>query len=290
MVLSRTWADLKNRSIHASFLRQTFIYEVESAFQSLVQFCKKIDIEKFKSIPDCAEILRKNDFRNFLDYCITHDTTLSESAKKTVKDIEAAVEHINLTRFGQEPFTYTDFFIRTVEQVKQYKNRVKRLHKHVSSVKGGLEAIQRHNKFLKEKKDDYLTVLQNVNKGNANNRIVTENDKNTPKHITLAHNEMLSKGIIIGVKEEHRKDAEKYLKYKFRRMDVGVYEIDVIATKFFVSKKIFSEPIRITMLELLEMEKKYQDSLNLEDDLITLNVNLLKNFLSETFKDFGVTD
>lgn len=268
--------------------------EIESALQCLLKFCKKSPPDKWQSNKEYETLLKTNDFGKFLEYCIDQgkDPQFTEEARNTLKAVDEAVDYINLTRFGQDPYTRSDFFIRTVEQVRTYKNRVRRLKVHVQSVSQGLMAIKKHNTFLKEKRDDYLQVLDNVNRGGAHKKrlVHTKNDKNTPKEVQISHKDMMYKyGIIHEVAPEHSKNAEKYLQYTIKRTGVGVYEIHVVAKVMFVKKKIFDEPIKISMLALLDKEDKYQDMWEVEG-LIKLNVTLLKEFLSDTFKDYGQTD
>merc|ERR1719330_1931578 len=97
--------------------------------------------------------------------------------------------------------------------------------------------------------------------------------------VTFTHKELLNQGIILSVSKEHEIDAKK-LKYKFRRINRGEYEITPVATILLRSFPVL-DPIKVTMLELLELEQQFKNQYTVLGT-ITLNVNLLKTLLVKT--------
>lgn len=132
---------------------------------------------------------------------------------------------------------------------------------------------------------DYLDVVQKG--GHAQDTPVHNKKKqNTTKppkiEQVFTHKELLEKGVILGVSKEHQNDAKR-LKYRFRRVARGEYEIIPFAQILLRSFPVI-DPISIKMLDLLEMEQKYKNQFTVLGT-ITLNVNLLKTLLVKTFKE-----
>jgi len=103
--------------------------------------------------------------------------------------------------------------------------------------------------------------------------------------MTQTHDQLDSRGIILWVDPQYIERAQTYCKYTFKRINTGIYEIVVRADMRFFNIEVFQEPIRIEMLELLEMQKRHKDHLSVYD-IISLNVNLLIEFLQQTFQDY----
>jgi len=254
---------------------------IQRTLGSLRKFSQRIKME------DHDDWARKRDFLAFVEH-IRDNGSQSESivAQELIENLDLAVEGKNkeLSETTGEVLPVSKFLINYSEQIKLFKNRVRRLSSHTKNVERALRHIKKHSKFLQQKYDAFKEVLDSMTQGNSQATITKEE---IPNEITLTHQEMENKCIILWVHPDHVKNARKYIKYTFRRVGVGEYEVHVKATKMMFTVNVFDKPYKLSLIQLLDMENRGKDHFALEEDLISLNINFLTKFFHETFKDFA---
>jgi len=255
----------------------------DEACKTLLTLAKTV---KASSI-DYKELIQqhKRDFQGFLEKVIEMNNEHSELAANTYNRVNVAVEEISKSE--NKDISFSRFVSSYVSNIKTLHKRAKQLHQHVDNVQKALVSIRTRHDHLEEKLDTFRIYLQNVEKGGEKTKKKPKKKKKKKDVVTeatFAHEDLEKDGVILWVHEDHRSHT-RFLIYTFKRVDRGVYEIWVHAKAFIASMYVFDEPIKLTMLELLEMENKLQNQFRLRG-LITLNVNLLKRLLTKTFRDY----
>jgi len=247
---------------------------LRDTFNTLQNFALGVNIDDY-------DILAKDrGFHQFLEKVTEMDNEDSQAALCVLESLEQAVDHIQRSQ-GIEMDT-TRFLIQYTEQLRNFRGSVKKLASHTKNVEKAYRYIRKHNKFLHQKLRSYQTVFNNIHESTVKSK---PRASGVPSEMTQTHDQLDSRGIILWVDPQYIERAQTYCKYTFRRINTGIYEIVVRADMRFFNIEVFQEPIRIEMLELLEMQKRHKDHLSVYD-IISLNVNLLIEFLQQTFQDY----
>lgn len=249
---------------------------VEAATAALHEFSKQINHENYE-----LQLTQfKRDFEGFLDYMIEQNNEDTAVAREVKEKVAIAVEAI---LENDSEMTTGRFIANYVNSIRHLHKCAKRLHDHVHQVQRALHALRETESQLEEKLNTFLEYLNNVKgteghhyKGNQTKPIA----RSKLEECTFSHQELVNQGVILSVSDEAQPHIKK-IKYVFRQTSQGEFDIYVKAKAVFTFD-VFKEPMKITMLDLLEMESRLQNQFTLKN-LIVLNVNLLKVLLTKSF-------
>merc|ERR1740129_300184 len=221
---------------------------LRDTFNTLQNFALGVNIDDY-------DILAKDrGFHQFLEKVTEMDNEDSQAALCVLESLEQAVDHIQRSQ-GIEMDT-TRFLIQYTEQLRNFRGSVKKMASHTKNVDKAYRYIRKHNKFLHQKLRSHQQYFNNVHQRTVK---VKDKDSKDTTEICQTHSQLDAKGIILWVDPQYKSKAESYCKYTFRRVTTGVYEIFVFAETGIFDLEVFNEPIRIEMLELLELQKRHKD-------------------------------
>jgi len=250
---------------------------VKAATDALQEFSVRIESSKYKELIQ----QHRRDFEGFIQKVIALENEDSELVAHVNAQICTAVDS-----FSDSGMTYTQFISSYVDNIRSLHKRARQLHEHVNNVHRASHTVDAQQKKLHEKLAVFKDYLQVVQKGGHAQGVPPEKKKESTKpkknEVMFTHKELMNQGVILSIVKEHENDAKR-LKYRFRRIDRGEYEIIPCAQIMLRSFPVL-DPIKISMLELLELEQKYKNQFMVLET-ITLNVTLLKVLLVKTFKE-----
>jgi len=174
-----------------------------------------------------------------------------------------------------------DYFLWELSSaVLSREERLVRAEKRLKMVHSALQTVEEHNKSLNERLDVYKLYLESVRSGGSNQPDVADSKKDKPKKYKVSHNDLLEKKVIMEVDPSIPVSVLKKCYYIFEMTGSSTFQISLHMKKLF-DVRLTNKPIVIELEDLLKMQEKGEQRLELEH--VVLNANLVVHLLNSKF-------
>lgn len=237
--------------------------------------------------PKEVMIKNKTSLLGFLEDMLTWAKEMQpELVDKINKSMDLIELSMNVQHDDERERAYNEFLMEYVKHVRFIVVCEKSSRKRLRSAKEAKETMGKHKEWLQNKKADYeeyLECLKNTIIKNRRRSTAVKSRKNKKRSVVFKHSELVNKGVILHVRSDEKPNRLKKLCYEFNKISESNMsdEFEVVVRYTTLVKSIAVESVKISYLELMNMQETQQNVFRIES--ISLSVNLLLKLLNTEF-------